>query len=109
VFKCGYIVFFTKFLAFATLNDLFHVTAQAENTKHKIIHMKVKLWVYRYIQTHKLQTNGKQSTVNKKLDDSMYPGQKLAHSALVKKSFLLKTQQLILGTGTAFWRLTEPD
>jgi hypothetical protein len=28
---------------------------------------------------------------------------------LLKKSFLLKTQQLILGPGTAFWWLTEPD
>jgi hypothetical protein len=30
--------------------------------------------------------NGKQSTVNKSLDGSMYPGQKLAHSALGKKN-----------------------
>jgi hypothetical protein len=28
---------------------------------------------------------------------------------LVKKSLLLKTQQLILGTGTAIWWLTEPQ
>jgi hypothetical protein len=27
---------------------------------------------------------------------------------LVKKSLLLKTQQLILGTGAAIWWLTEP-
>jgi len=27
---------------------------------------------------------------------------------LVKKSLLLKMQQLILGTGTAIWWLTEP-
>jgi hypothetical protein len=27
---------------------------------------------------------------------------------LVKKSLLLKTQQLILGSGTAIWWLTEP-
>ncbi len=33
---------------------------------------------------------------------------KLAHSALGKKSLLLKMQQLILGTGTAIWWLTEP-
>jgi hypothetical protein len=53
--------------------------------------------------------NGKQSTVNKSLDGSMYPGQKLTHSALgKKKSLFLKTQQLMLGTGTAIWCLTEP-
>jgi len=35
-------------------------------------------------------SNGKQSTVNKSLDGSMYPGQKLAHSALGKKIFIVK-------------------
>jgi hypothetical protein len=53
-------------------------------------------------------SNGKQSTVNKSLDGSTYPGYRLAHSALGKKKLLLKMQQLILGTGTAIWWLTEP-
>jgi hypothetical protein len=34
--------------------------------------------------------NGKQSTVNKSLDGSMYPGEKLAHSALGKKIIIVK-------------------
>ena len=38
----------------------------------------------------------------------MFPGLKLAHLALGKKSSLLKMQQLILGIGTAIWWLTEP-
>ncbi len=38
----------------------------------------------------------------------MYPSQKLAHSALGKKIIMVKTQQFILGTGTAIWWLTEP-
>ncbi len=39
----------------------------------------------------------------------MYPGSMLTHSVLGKKTFLLKTQQLILGTGIAIWWVTEPD
>jgi hypothetical protein len=35
-------------------------------------------------------SNGKQSTVNKSLDGSMYPGYKLAHSALGKKIIIVK-------------------
>jgi hypothetical protein len=35
-------------------------------------------------------SNGKQSTVNKSLDGSMYPGKKLAHSALGKKIIIVK-------------------
>jgi hypothetical protein len=34
--------------------------------------------------------NGKQSTVNKSLDGSMYPGKKLPHSALGKKIIIVK-------------------
>jgi hypothetical protein len=36
------------------------------------------------------------------------PVKSLLIQLLVKKSLLLKTQQLILGTGTAIWWLTEP-
>jgi hypothetical protein len=35
-------------------------------------------------------SNGKQSAVNKSLDGSMYPGLKLAHSALGKKIIIVK-------------------
>jgi hypothetical protein len=34
--------------------------------------------------------NGKQSTVNKSLDGSMYPSKKLAHSPLGKKLIIVK-------------------
>jgi hypothetical protein len=34
--------------------------------------------------------NGKQSTVNKSLDGSMYPSEKLAHLALCKKIIIVK-------------------
>jgi hypothetical protein len=37
------------------------------------------------------------------------PDKSLRILLLVKKSFLLKTQQLILGTGIAIWWVTEPD
>jgi hypothetical protein len=36
------------------------------------------------------KANGKQSTVNKSLDGSMYPSQKLAHLALGKKIIIVK-------------------
>jgi len=36
------------------------------------------------------------------------PVKSLLIRLLAKKSLLLKTQQLILGTGTAIWWLTEP-
>jgi hypothetical protein len=41
-------------------------------------------------QTPAYFANGKQSTVNKSLDGSMYPGKKLAHSALGKKIINVK-------------------
>jgi hypothetical protein len=37
------------------------------------------------------KANGKQSTVNKSLDGSPYPSEKLAHSALGKKIFIVKS------------------
>ncbi len=51
--------------------------------------------------------NGKESTVNRALGGSTYPGQKLVRSSLRKKNYY-ETQQLILGTGTAIWWMTEP-
>jgi hypothetical protein len=56
-----------------------------------------------------LQNNGKESTVNRALGGSTYPGKKLVRSSLCKKKFsYYETQQLILGTGTAIWWVTEP-
>ncbi len=53
--------------------------------------------------------NGKEATVNKALDGSMYPGYKLVHFVFGKnKLWWFKTQQLILGSGTAIWWVTEP-
>jgi hypothetical protein len=37
-----------------------------------------------------------------------FPVKSYLFRLLVKKSLLLKMQQLILGTGTAIWWLTEP-
>jgi hypothetical protein len=53
--------------------------------------------------------NGKESTVNIALGGSTYPGEKLVRTSLCKIFFsYYETQQLILGTGTAIWWVTEP-
>ncbi len=52
--------------------------------------------------TLKSVNNGKESTVNRAL------GYKLVRSSLCKKISCYEKQQLILGTGTAIWWVTEP-
>jgi hypothetical protein len=46
----------------------------------------MNLVVLCFNETLDSELNGKQSTVNKSLDGSTYPGKKLAHSALGKEN-----------------------
>ncbi len=59
---------------------------------------------------YRYYTNGKEATVNRALDGSTHPGKKLVHSVFGKINYggLKNTQQLILGTGTVIWWVTEP-
>jgi hypothetical protein len=56
-----------------------------------------------YYKTFRAVINGRESAVNRVLDGSTYPGQKLVASSFCKKNNFEETQQLILRAGNAIY------